>query len=246
MQTMYDDIILKISQLLSNHQKIYLTMTSTFMNKFKYKFIYREKIDVDKIIKLSYFNNFECVSISDISDEIPKYAKYVYLITYIMDLTHNPLPLATHLTFGRFFNQSIIGKIPPSVTYLEFGSCFNRSIKDSIPPSVIHLIFGFDFNQSIKNSIPSSVTHLTFGTSFDRSIKNNIPSSVTHLTFGYCFNQPIECNIPSSVTHIVFGNQFDYPLDTIPLSIKEITLRKNYNKKITPKIESLIKIKRIR
>jgi len=95
MMTVYIDITLKISTELTDKEKLMLTMTSKQMDELKYKFRYQTKIDVDKISGLSYFDNFECVEISDAESICPKFAKYVY---FVADTINIP-PFVTHLTF---------------------------------------------------------------------------------------------------------------------------------------------------
>jgi len=183
-----DIIIIKIGELLTDRQKIRLTMTSKSMNLLKHIFVYQKKIDITKIRNLSYFNNFECVEISNARyKRMPQKIKCVYF-----KASKRNIPLfVTHLTFDDEFDKSIDGCIPASVTHLKFGRLFNRQINNCIPSSVIHLTFGMWFNQPIKNCIPQSVTHLIFGTRFDQPISNNIPSSVTHIKFGSFFDQSI-------------------------------------------------------
>jgi hypothetical protein len=217
MLTIYDDIFIKMSEELTDREKIYLSMTSKQLNMLKYEFIYKQMIHVYKIFKTPYFDNFECVQVSKISTKYPKAAKQIYLRAY-----------TPHF--------------PPFITHLRYES--NRPIFN-IPQSITHLTFFENFDQPIDNCIPSSVTHLTFGTGFDRSIKNDIPSSVTHLTFGLHFNQPIKNYIPCSVTHLKFGFFFQQSINELHHSIEEIILYYNYNTYIHEDFRSKIKYDRI-
>jgi hypothetical protein len=197
--TLYHDIILKICEELSDREKIYLTMTSKWMDKFKYKCRYREKICVDEIANLSYFDNFECIRLSKPTSRCPKFAKYIY---FVADMTN----------------------IPPMVTHLRFFYVFNEQIKKCIPGSVTHLKFNFWFNQPIEDDdIPVSVTHLEFGDLFNQPIRNKIPASVIYLKFGYSFYHPINNYIPLSVTEIVFETDYDLIIDEAILSRTKIT-----------------------
>lgn len=167
-------------------------------------------------------------------------------LPFLTHLTWDPIgdieddvPISvTHLTLGPNFDLKMLRRIPSSVTNLTLDGN-KKPIK--IPSSITHLTFGDNFNQIIENIIPSSVTHLTFGFHFNKPIANTIPSSVTHLTFGYHFNHLIANNIPSSVIHIKFGNQFEQSLDTLPLSIKEITLYRTHTKLINNNLMSKIR-----
>jgi hypothetical protein len=222
----WEDLALQISETLTNREKILLSMTSKYFNQLKYQFIYREKINMGKILKLSYFDNFEMVEINDTmcmvgyADRIPKNAKFIYHKTGETQIPK----YVTHLTFKDEFNQSIVNCIPASVTHLTFGFHFNQSIVNSIPALVTHLTFGYGFNQPIINAIPESVSHLKFGRHFDKSF-GRILESVTHLTIGDKFSDTLfyvpflthltlDCyydsafwgrKIPPLVTHLVFG-----------------------------------------
>jgi len=219
------DIILKISEYLTNNEKIKLSMTSKSNDKLKYKFMYCDEIHIDKIINLSYFDNFECIRISNRKNKYPKNVKHIYFKAYSRFLP----PLVTHLEFFYEFNLPIV--IPSTVIHLTFGEYFNHPIKNCIPSSVTHLIFGQEFNQPIIDCIPSSVTHLEFGWDFDQSIKNNIPSSVTHLKFGYEFNKSIN-NLPSSVTHLTLGTKFNRQIKKMPSSITHLKFGDEFNRSI--------------
>jgi len=232
----HEDIFLLISQYLSNRQNIMATMTSKKMNQLKYKIIYNGKIKIEKIILLTYFNNFENVDICSFKSIgcLPKNIKHIHY-EYYLPKSDN-LKFVTTLTFkGKDFSM-IQNNIPPSVTYLIIKPPYyaNNIYNINIPHSVTHLKFsGLFINDKYKlshDSIPPTITHLTFGYRFSGQIKGSIPSSVTHLTFGRCFDQSIKDSIPSSVTHLTFGYEFDQCIkNNIPSSIISLTLYP-YNK----------------
>jgi len=196
---LYNDVILKISEFLTDKEKITLTMASQSLDKLKYKTVYREKLHINKIKYLSYFDRFECIEIWNAEYRYPKSIKNIYFFA----LNGNVPSYVTHLTFGSYFNQLTDNCIPTSVTHLSFGAYFNKSIKGCIPASVTHLAFGLNFNQPIKDNIPSSVTHLTFGLNFDQPIKDHIPSSVTYLTLDRRCDKYIDDEIRSMINIIL-------------------------------------------
>uniref|UniRef100_A0A6C0C8B5 F-box domain-containing protein n=1 Tax=viral metagenome TaxID=1070528 RepID=A0A6C0C8B5_9ZZZZ len=202
MLSLCDDIFLKLSEELTDKEKIYLTMICKQTDTLKYKFIYKEAIHVYKICKLLYFDNFECVSVSRVSRKCPKAAKQISLRAYSPSFP----PFITHLTYEC---KKPIINIPQTVTHLTFGNSFNRAI-DNIPQSVTHITFGASFDQPIKDIIPSSVTHLYFGLHFDQEIKNYIPHSVTHLKFGFFFFRSLY-GLHDSIEEIVVD--FRYLID---------------------------------
>src|SRR5579872_2753739 len=185
-----DDNIVYIMTYLSDKEKIKFLSLSKKLHHHKIKVNYNEKVFIEQIIHLSYFDMFTFVKIRDMNNKLPK---------SIM-----------HLQFNWNFNQDIKGYIPNSITHLNFGENFNQAIKDCIPNSVTHLTFNHCFNQDIKDCIPNSVIHLTFGHEFNKNIKGCIPNSVTHLTLIKCFDRNIAECVPNSVTHLTLGWDVSY------------------------------------
>jgi len=217
--------------------------------------------NIDDIIDHPYFDSFTNIVVDEYSGG--KFPKSVTHFKFIADELFDISipPTVTHLTFGydfcgridgripesvthlklgNYFNKTIVDCIPQFVTHLEFSGCFNQPIFGCIPKSVTHLTFGDCFDQPIFGCIPKSVTHLTFGYLFNKPIDNCIPSSVVHLIFGYKFNHPIENMIPESATHITFGMEFDQSLNSIPNSVKCITLNRDYDRKINDDIRTKV------
>jgi hypothetical protein len=156
MQTLYDDLFVRITNELSDKQKIYISMLSKRFDRLKLKFIYTELISLSKIKQLPYFDNFENVTHDIVTNYHPKYVKFVHFLAYGTNIPYK----VTHLTFCAEFDQPLNNCVPYSVTRLTFGYFFNQLINDCIPSSVTHLTFGYFFNQLINDCIPSSVTHL--------------------------------------------------------------------------------------
>jgi hypothetical protein len=255
MDTMYDELIIKIGNKLCDRGKIYLTMVSKKFDQFKYKFMYCRKrsIRLNKIEQVPYFDNFEFVEIFDTKNTLPKHIKNVFygsyskknmppFVTYLaLDYNfHESIKKGsldgigiTNLTLGWKFNRSIVGCIPESVTHLTFSSAFDQSIKDCIPNFVTHLTFGDNFDQSIKDCIPGSVTHITFGRDFQQSIKNCLPGTLISLKMGYFFNNPINDCVPKSVTHLILGDHFNQSIiDCIPSRVTHLTFGGCFNRSI--------------
>uniref|UniRef100_A0A6C0C9X8 F-box domain-containing protein n=1 Tax=viral metagenome TaxID=1070528 RepID=A0A6C0C9X8_9ZZZZ len=184
------NILKKISEFLTDEEKIKLTMISLDMNKLKHKLMYREKINVTKIKNLSYFNNFEYIEISNFEYvRIPKKVKHVYLelqskssvihlaLDWDFAFGMKNISVSAHSTFSEFFNDTIKRNLPSSITHLTFGNYFNKPIDDIIPPTVTHLAFGWFFNHSINN-IPKSVIEVKLHRKYDTIINDEIASRV--------------------------------------------------------------------
>jgi len=223
-----EDILFKITEFLLDRSIIYLTMTCKKFDTLKYKFIYREKVCVEKISYLSYFDNFECVELKYLTDPRPKCARYVHFNTGETDIpnfvTHlmidAAVPSTTHVTVPAGVTDFTLhghdsATISPTVTYLNLMS----NVKIDIPDSVTKLSIGgihdiCDFHYSIPSSvkymklyygqgdasnyIPSSVKKLKLLTS--SMIKT--PSSVTHLSIMFGTNAVLDYSFIPSVTHL--------------------------------------------
>src|SRR5688500_6826068 len=103
MLTLPDDLILIVAEPLSDIEKIKFSMSSKILDPLKYKFIYRKKINIEHILTLPYFDNFECIELSRNQNKYPKKVKYVYF-----DAMTTIIPtLVTHLTFDDGFTYPI-------------------------------------------------------------------------------------------------------------------------------------------
>ena len=78
MLTLFKEIVLNIVNNISEREKMYLTSTCKQMNASKYKLIYVEKIRLESIIKLSYFDNFRNIEANDVTH----YPKNVTHLTF--------------------------------------------------------------------------------------------------------------------------------------------------------------------
>ena len=236
MNTLTDEI-LHICAYLSDKDNIHLSATSKHFLIIKFRILFFTEMRVKDIINLSYFHQFTNVIMSDTNQSLPKHVTNLTFCYSFNQTINNCIPdSVTHLTFGHHFNQPINCSLPDSVTYLTSDCWNNQRKKIFISKSVTHLTFGVDFNQEINGRIPDSVTHLTFGYHFNRPINDCIPHSVTHLIFGFKFNQPINSCVPDSVTYLKFGWSFNQSIDSIPISIKYISLSSNYKHPISEKI----------
>lgn len=217
------DVYFPISEYLDNKEKIHLTMTSKEMDKLKYIFLYKDKIEIDLIVNLPYYDNFENVASSYISTapfgvskslimllkkgRYPKnmqYHHYTTNVTYFFLHSLDFVPNATLIKCGWFGIEYFFENVPYIVTHLTFVN-FNDPIIGVIPSSVTHLNLGNDFSQPITNHIPPSVTHLTFGNNFDHKLtRNSIPTSVIDLRLGYRYMHSIHESILRQVSRLEY------------------------------------------
>jgi len=158
----------------------------------------------------------------------------------------------THLTFGEWFNQEV--DLPPNLTHLTFGRYFNQKV--DLPPNLTHLTFGRYFNQKVNLS--SNLTHLTFGYHFNQKV--NLPINLIHLTFGMDFNQKVDIPLnlkylclyclklsmidylPDSLEELKLGTCLNSPLDNLPISLKILKLRDEYDKNKLKNLPKNVKV----
>jgi len=96
--------------------------TSKYMDMIKYKFIYHDKVHVDKIADSSYFDNFECVGINSATIKCPKRVKYVYFNALYTDVPSFRI------------SYSMFAEIHSTLDLL-----FSRILKEIITQPVVHL-----------------------------------------------------------------------------------------------------------
>lgn len=201
MLSLFEEILIQICDYLSDRDKVAFTSISSDIIELKCKLVYRDKIDINRISNLPYFDNFESILIHCERTRRPKLAKQIYFIQ--LHCTAKQVPkYVTHLVFSYWFNQSIAGMIPASVTHLTFGTMFDHSIENNIPPSVTHLTFGSHFDQPI-GTIPASVTHLEFGYYFSQIINLDYLPNLIHLQLDRAYNRSMIVSTTS--TNIVFN-----------------------------------------
>ena len=166
-------------------------------------------------------------------------------------------PNLTHLTFGKYFNQSIIvppGVLPEKLTHLTFvadprashfsrGKVFDGPLVPGIfPESLTHLSFGHVFNQPlvVPGVFPQNLTHLSFDGNFDPPLVPGIfPVSLTHLSFGYSFNRPLVSGIfLENLTNLSFGYSFDQSLmpGLFPDSLTHLSFGYSFDRPVVPGI----------
>uniref|UniRef100_A0A6C0C8Z9 F-box domain-containing protein n=1 Tax=viral metagenome TaxID=1070528 RepID=A0A6C0C8Z9_9ZZZZ len=209
MNTSCDDIILSISIHLTDYDKINLTTTSKRIYNTRNNMLFYQRININRISSLPYFNNFTNVIIFDGTD---------------------PIPLrATHLSFDDRFDKSIKGIIPHSVTHLALGNLFDQRINDGdIPNSVTCLEFGAIFmegGQDLKVVIPPSVKILKLNGFIYKHI-DEIPSSVNCLVFHQYFYRPID-HVPNNIKRIIVSDNYEGLIDNKILSNVDVVVCKH-------------------
>jgi len=173
---LYEDIVLKICNILSDRDKIHLTALSKQFDKLKIKIRYRTKINTQIVKDLPYFDNFENVVIEHNLDKYPKYAKTIEFIT------NDTKSIPNFVTHPTLTDEHIEHIIPSSVTHLTFFWCtVSEKIGTKIPLSVTNLIFKHGVWTRALYSMPSSVTHLTFHY-MPYLDEHSISPHITHLT----------------------------------------------------------------
>src|SRR5579872_6900445 len=140
MNLLIDDMIVHIMTYLNNKSKIQFLSISKNLQQLKNKVQYNEKISLNKIRRLPYYNMFLNVIIQDdnilnnnLCFKLPNAITHLTLdISGTCNKDYIPVTI-THLTFGDHFYQDINDCIPNSVTHLEFGISFNKYTKGCIP-----------------------------------------------------------------------------------------------------------------
>ena len=257
MQTLWPELILRISQYLSDYDKIMFSETSHEHNMYKFKFAYQDLINVIKIYALPMFENFECVLIPKRrKNKYPKNAKRVYFtrekskvpygVTHLVYrccviLTDSCIPSTVRcINFGEHFNRSIDACVPDTVTELKFGLYFQTQLT-WLPSNLTHLILSA-FDMPLNGVLHmTSLTYLDLGVKFNQKITDEIPSTVTHLNLGYLFNHPIDGLRNTNVKYLKFGCQFNQSIEgNLPESLCSVSFGSEFDRKIDGLIPSSV------
>uniref|UniRef100_A0A6C0C7X7 F-box domain-containing protein n=1 Tax=viral metagenome TaxID=1070528 RepID=A0A6C0C7X7_9ZZZZ len=233
--------IIEICELLTDREKIRLSMVSKYMDRIKYKLTYHEKQKIEKIRNLSYFNNFSNICVSEKNGVYPIFVKQIFYDVYDSGALKNLPSTVTHLTFNYSFNDTLCD-IPQTVTHLELGCKFYRYETFPTIINVTHLTI-YSCIERRNIFIPSSVKNLKIY-NFDGTIEKNIPESVSHLTLVRKYWMMPEC-IPTSITHLIFDDWFGDPVDNLTmLFVTHLTFGKGFNhpvdKLIIPNVAHLV------
>jgi hypothetical protein len=133
-----NDIFVKISEYLCDRDKIHFTMISTKMDKFKYIFVYVEKISIDVIVNLPYYNNFENIKTKYSWYESPHILSHIIRSNNLLHLLNkDKLPNMTkyHHFSTNILNVSIVDLKPTHSKSLVINTCIN----DKYPADIFRL-----------------------------------------------------------------------------------------------------------
>lgn len=231
MLALHSDIILVICGNLPDRDKLSFISVSKQIHPLRYKTLYTECYDCEKICAVPYFDRFTNIYVTYEHKKLPKSITHLHFDTEERESITIP-ETVTHLSFCTIFYDNMDGQIPNSVTHLSIANSFAEPKHGVVPNSVTHLYLGYDetdYYEFIYDMIPDSVTHLSFYDFFDKPIDKGIPPTVTHINFGKHFNQLIDGTIPQSVTHITFGKYFERSINSLPPTVKEVVLNRRYN-----------------
>ena len=157
------DIILKITDNLSDRE----TLKLLCINKLFYKYL------INYHYKESFSNNL-----------LPKYGIVTNVtINDLLDLSKINSSKIKQLTFEHSFNQSLSKELNnlTNLTHLTFGSSFDKPLSKELNnlTNLTHLTFGYHFNQSLSKELNdlTNLTQLCLDSTYDKSLID-IPKSV--------------------------------------------------------------------
>uniref|UniRef100_A0A6C0C7F9 F-box and FNIP repeat-containing protein n=1 Tax=viral metagenome TaxID=1070528 RepID=A0A6C0C7F9_9ZZZZ len=225
---MNKDIFVKICDFLCDYDRLNFVSVTEQFNKLIQYIYFDEKISIDKITHLSYFDRFTNITMANITmanfiKKIPKHLIKLQLYSYML-CTFGKLPITLrYLTLDYYCNEDLLRNIPNTITHLNIYIKITKNIKKCLPESITHLhIDDFDTRVDLKKYIPQNVTNLTFGYRDKPNITSAcIPKTAKHLKFlGPIYHK---IDIPYGVTHLTFGNTLRENID-IPTSVTHLYL----------------------
>jgi len=238
----FDDIFIKISEFLSDKDKIRLTTTSTKMNKLKFVFTYVDKIKINLICNLPYYDNFQNISTNYCDTgkflhpwdplllswaiagnnllhllnkgKVPNKMKYHHFTTNVIDIAACDLKLQHHESL--FFDETKYDLYVPlkNMSYNITHLTISK-LHDEILDYIPNTVTHLFFGEDFNQSVPilpHSVIHIEFDDNFNQPIKGILPPFITYIEFGFNFNQTIDDCFPPTVTCLIFGESFNQPI----------------------------------
>lgn len=176
------DILLEITNWLSDYDSLNLFKTNKEHHKCLSKYKFKEYYELDNVQDFKYFHNINkimCHSTDNIS-------QYIWLTHVLIGRYSNIYPndLKTiSKSFSKIyykFSDNITFILPPKVTFLSFNDTLNINLNN-----IKYLILPNHFNNEI--SIPNSVTHLRLGNYFNKHI--NLTENLEYLWLGDAFDK---------------------------------------------------------
>lgn len=199
-----------ITYTIDNYYNIAYNLNSVHFVKIKKPNDYQKINSNTKVLIVNIRNKLENIDDFEIK-HIIFYQKYNHQLDY--------LPIsATHVLFGKDYNNEISLDEKTNLTYIFFGIHFNQKV-DNLPITTQIIIFGIYFNQSI-DLLPSSLNLLILGYYYNKNT-DNLPNTIKKIIFGYNFNKDTS-NLPFKLEHLTINCCFNQKLEYLPPNIKEI------------------------
>jgi FNIP Repeat len=159
---------------------------------------------------------------------------------FIIDNLKSIYPHLHTLTLPLGFNRSIVpGDLPESLHTLVFTNDYKHAfVPLALPSALVRLEFHGNLDRLYDQEVrilPDSLQFLIVGHGFNRPLPYNIlPSSLIELSLGTAFNQMIPNNVlPENLEILEFGHKFNQLLPRLPVSLKSLLLRGDYNQPLT-------------
>lgn len=171
---MHKDWIIYASQYLTNREKIYLSMTSTSFCQLKYAFTYNERVDVDAISYLPYYDNFTSISANRLDQSFPKRIEKLYLTIeeYLCDPIEHPVPSSvTDLTLI----------LPETSSFDALARPINSYITNYIVHFTLHLN-----TEAVKRVLHDTPIQFTCTRQDNPEMLERYPASVMSVTTYMC------------------------------------------------------------
>lgn len=160
----------------SNKDRCRLLMTHKEI--LKANIYFDELINVEKIMRLVWFDRFRNISNVYYLNLLPKFVtKISFCPGFHEELTDKLPSTVTHITFPKMLKKPSIGFLSPNITHLILSQvicCHKMTARN--------LILNPDFDDFILDKISVYVRHLTLSANFNFYQKDCIPSWVENVT----------------------------------------------------------------
>jgi len=209
MDTLIKDIIIKICAILRTHDKLNFLSVTKKNCEHKYGIFFDEKICLEKIFTLPYFDNFTNIKILHSTFLFSKQKFQLRLNTYNKS---RPNKMPVNLVNFLYQHYYISGPLDTA-----HAKQIRQNVKACIPKNATHL--HLEDAAYLYGYAPKQITHLILGFINDEHV--NILRRVKYLNFKYIVGS--NTKIPYGITHLIFSQQFCKDI-VIPTSVTHLTL----------------------
>ena len=215
------DITLYILSYLSDKNKLIFLSINHFWNEFKKNIKFIKFYNYQKIVNLSYIDNFEAIYNYEPQQYLPKNIKKIKLSSNKQIIECFPEQIES-IEFEKPYHHILDGKLPSKLKILKLYHSSLENIKCALPNGLEHLEFGtydwidLDFFPESLKVLNMKFQHLIFPK------KVRLPINLEKLKVKFKTNKPNDVwNLPNNLKELDYNGRINKPL---PIGLDSFTI----------------------